>query len=251
MTASVLPRGHLSSEALDLLLLASLESAQKEEAQRHLEHCAQCQAHWRELLEAQQHFQQYVLPRTLPQVEARIERGTAKLWGRWKSLWVTAALGLAAALTLVATHGPSTEDDDYFGIKGSPTLEIVASRKGGDSFPVSSGVTLSPKDRIRFVVNPAGAKYVMIASRDGAGVFSVYYPFGAHRSEALIDTKGKAELPGAIELDATLGSEQVVAVFSKSPIEAKQVEAALVAAPENPQLPGARCVTTKFVKVEK
>ena len=161
-------------------------------------------------------------------------------------------LGVAAALAVVATTGPGTqtEDDVYVGIKGGqPTLEVFAVRGAGGSFAVSSGVTLQPKDKIRFVVNPAGAKYLLVASRDGAGLFSVYHPFGAQQSQPVTGAKSKLELPGAVELDATLGAERLVAAFSEEPLTAEQVEAALKADPKHPRLPGVRFVTTEFVKV--
>lgn len=254
MNAQLLSRGHLSSEAIDLLLLAALSPPEASAAHQHLDSCQDCSARWRELNEDKRRFEQFVFARTLPKVEARVAADRAGFFGRLKLQLLIPILGVAAALGLVASMGPGTqtEDDVYVGIKGGklqPSLELFAVRGAGGAFPVGQGVTLQPRDKIRFVVNPAGAKYLIVASRDGAGVFSVYHPFGAQQSQPVAAAKAKLELPGAVELDGTLGAERVVAAFSEEPVTAQQVEAALNADPKDPKLPGVRFVTTEFVKV--
>lgn len=253
MNAPLLSRGHLSSEAIDLLLLAALSPLQADEAQAHLDGCDDCRGRWRELNDDKQRFEQFVLPRTLPKVEARVAADRAGFFGRFKLQLLIPLLGVAAAAGLVATWGPGTqtEDDVYVGIKGAaqPSLEVFAVRGDGGVFPVTAGVTLQPKDRIGFMLNPAGAKYLMVVSRDGAGVFSVYHPFGAQQSQPIALTGAKVELPTKVELDETLGAEHVVAALSDEPVTAAQVEAALKADPQNPKLPGVRFVGAQFVKV--
>jgi hypothetical protein len=262
MNAPLLSRGHLSSEAIDLLLLAALSAPEATEAQAHLDGCDDCRARWKELNEDKQRFEQFVFARTLPKVEARVARersvfGGDSFFARFKFQLLLPVLGVAAAVALVMTMGPGTqtEDDVYVGIKGGkaagaqPSLEVFAVRGSGGVFQVAAGAKLQPKDRIGFMVNTAGAKYLMVASRDGAGVFSVYHPFGAQQSEPVSQTKSKVELPTKVELDETLGSERVVAVLSDEPVTAQQVEEALKADPQNPKLPGVRFVTTEFVKV--
>lgn len=252
MNAPLLSRGHLSSEAIDLLLLAALSPPEANEAKQHLDGCDDCRTRWRELNDDKQRFEQFVFARTLPKVEARVAKDRQGFFARFKFQLLIPVLGVAAAAALVATMGPGTqtEDDVYVGIKGGqPTLEVFAVRGAGGVFPVTAGVTLQPKDRIGFMVNTAGAKYLMVASRDGAGVFSVYHPYGAQQSQPVAAMKAKMELPTKVELDETLGAERVVAVLSDEPVTAAQVEAAIKADPKNPRLPGVRFVTTEFVKV--
>ena len=250
---ALLSRGHLSSEAIDLLLLAALATAEANEARQHLEGCDDCRARWQQLNEDKLRFEQFVFARTLPKVEARVAAAREGFFARFKLQFLIPILGVATALAVVATTGPGTqtEDDVYVGIKGAaqPTLEVFAVRGAGGVFPVTAGVTLQPKDRIGFMVNTAGAKYLMVASRDGAGVFWVYHPFGAQQSQPVAPARTKLELPTKVELDETLGSERVVAVLSDEPVTAQQVEAALKADPKNPKLAGVRFVATEFVKV--
>jgi hypothetical protein len=163
-------------------------------------------------------------------------------------------VGVAAAAVfgIVSVTGPGTQTEDelYIGMKGvTPSIDIYAQRAGGEAFPVKAGGQLKPKDKIRFVVNPAGAKYVLIASKDGAGAFTVYHPFGATESARLDSAvPKKQELPGSVELDETLGTEHLVAVFSDAPIKAADVKAALEAAPTAPKLPNASVVSWEFQK---
>ena len=111
---------------------------------------------------------------------------------------------------------------------------------------MTNDVALKPEDRIRFVVNPAGGKYLLVVSRDGAGAISVYYPFGEQKS-ALVASNTKSELPGSVELDGTLGNERLFAIFSNEPVNASTVESALKAG-DAIQLPGTRVVEKVFTK---
>jgi hypothetical protein len=160
-----------------------------------------------------------------------------------------AASAVAASIAIAVYLGgdrTKTEDDVYIGMKGGATLEVVANRADTGQFPVRAGTVLKPKDRIRFVVNTAGSKYVMIASKDGAGTFSVYYPYGAEQSGEV--TPGHVELPKSIELDEVTGPERIVAVFSESPVEATAVKAALEANPQDPKVDRAKVISWEFVK---
>jgi hypothetical protein len=243
-------RGHLSSETIDLLLLAALPSNQANEAKAHLDDCGFCKQRWLELNEDSQKFKQYVFARTLPQVEARLQTAQAGLFERLKLKFVLPVFGLAtaAALALVLGPGTQTEDDEYVGIKGEASFELVAQREAGQAFPVKAGATLKPKDKVRFVVSPGAARFVLVGSLDGAGTFSVYHPFGAGQSEPL-GGPARLELASTIELDETVGTERVYVVLSETPVTAAALEAAVKVNPASPQLDGAKVLVREFVKV--
>lgn len=248
-------RGHLSSETIDLLLLSALQANEANAAKQHIDACPTCKERWRELNDDKQRFEQFVFARTLPKVEARVAQERAGFFERFRLSFLVPAIGLAAAavaavVVLQSGPGTQTEDDIYIGVKGGkPSLEVFALRGDGAAFEVKPGAQLQPKDRIRFVVNPASAKYLLIASKDGAGAFSVYYPFGAQQSERLeASVPKRVELPKAVELDATLGTERLVAVFSDAPVKAADVEAALKTNASAPKIEGAQVVSWEFVK---
>lgn len=248
-------RGHLSSETIDLLLLSALASNEANEAKAHIDDCGLCKQRWMELNEDSQKFKQYVFARTLPAVEARLNASKQGFFERFKLQFVLPALGLATAaalaLTFAAGPGTQTEDDIYIGVKGlEPTFEVFAQRQQGASFAVKAGTPLKPKDRIRFIVSPGQAKYVLVASVDGKGTFSVYHPFGAEESEKLVGkVPRRLELGSTVELDETMGTEKLVVVLSENPVKAEALKAALSESPSAPKLDGARVLTQEFVKV--
>lgn len=254
-------RGHLSSETIDLLLLSALSANETNEAKAHLDECSACKGRWVELNEDKQRFEQFVFPRTLAKVEARVAADRGSWFEKLKLKFAIPALVAVTAAAAIVVNvqrpagvdgpGTQTEDEAYVGIKGPPSFELVAQRGSAGAFAVREDTELQPNDRIRFVVKPNGARYLLVASTDGSGAFSVYHPFGAGQSLPLADAMKKQELPGAVELDGTLGMEKIVAVFSQEPVTAAQVEAALKLDAEHPKLPGGvSFVTRQFRKVE-
>ncbi|MBX7114392.1 MAG: DUF4384 domain-containing protein [Myxococcaceae bacterium] len=238
---------HLSSETIDLLSLAALEPAQARSARAHIDSCSQCQAEWQTLQEDKARFEQFVLPRTLPKIEATLAPvpWTTQLTQKWKLLIPAASLAGVAVLALVLTP-QATDTPAYVGVKGPsvPTFDVVAQRPSGGQFTVTVRTPLKPKDRIRFVVDPATANYLMIASQDAAGVFTVFYPYGGQQSAAV----RRGEVPGSIELDATVGPETLVAVFSLAPVTAQTVKNALTANPTAPRVENAHVLLLPVMK---
>ena len=243
-------RGHLSSETIDLLMLASLAQSEIDEARAHLSACPACKARWSELEEDKARFEQYVLPRTLAAVEAKARPGSLfeRLLGRWRILVPAATVAIAATLVLTVSSHTQTEDEAYVGVKGgSALLEVVAQRGEKSQFQVKEGTLLRAKDKIRFVVNPGAARYVLIASRDGRGDVTIYFPYGGDQSAEV--KPGRQELPGSIELDEVAGRERLLAVFSEQPLKAAEVRALLSKGEAVPAIPGAKSqVSWEFVK---
>jgi len=166
---------------------------------------------------------------------------------RFRASWrVWVPVMAAGAVAVVYTGLRERDGDAYIGVKGAASLEVVAQRGEKEQFTVKAGTVLHPKDKIRFVVNTAGAENVLIASRDAAGAFTVYYPFGAAQSAPV--RGAHVELPGSIELDDVVGNERLIAVFSHAPVGADAVKAALETNPQEPKVEHAKVVSWEFVK---
>lgn len=244
-------RGHATSEALDLLLMESLPSEARAQLERHLGDCHVCQSALSELKADQQHFNRFVYPRTVQAVEASGDRrGTP--WLRWMP--AVGLAGLALVAVAVLNVGQNDEQQPYIGVKGpgskasvgAPELEVFARRPNGAVFSVTPGATLKVGDQLRFAVNPKDFTHVLVVSVDGASQFSVYVPFDGAQAAQVIQEK-KQELPGAVELDETVGREKLVAVFAKRSVTAKEVATAL-SMPGQPVIGGAVIEVLEFVK---
>lgn len=180
-------------------------------AHPHIADCERCRADLETQRGACDKFSRDVYPRTVDKL-----RPARRMW--WPVLLVPA---LAALVLYVAREKPRDPD---IRIKGDITFQVFAKRDANVT-QVRDGTRLRPGDQIRFVAGSTTARYLMIASIDGAGHATLYYPYGGPRSVSI--DKVPAELPGSIVLDAAPGPERVFALFSSEPLEGRDVIRAL------------------------
>jgi hypothetical protein len=208
---------HLSSLVIDALAAGKLDDAEATTARAHITECARCRGDLDTARAAMAHFERSVLPRTLP----AIQRPRA----RWWILPSVLAPVLATLALVFWFRRVPPPPDDSVRIKGALTFQVFANRHG-EVIPVRDGTHLEAGDSIRFVVG-AATPYVMVASIDGAGHPSIYYPYEGERSGTA--TPSPSELPGSIVLDAASGPERVFALASATPLDANVVTQALAA----------------------
>jgi hypothetical protein len=237
---------HPSSMLLDRLSIGALGALEASQTEEHLSNCAPCQQRVAEQLESFERFEG-VSDAMFASLQRRLQTQRARTPLRWWMAGATAA-SLAAAAWLVL---PSSVREPYeYGVKGGPSLQVFV-RGDGHAAPVRDGARLHPGDQIRFVTQSAGLQYLLIVSRDAAGTVSVYYPFGGERSGA-VSPKGAQAIPGSIELDSTLGEENLYAFFSKVPIDVSTVKQRLERNTSQPQaadLGADALITLRFEKV--
>lgn len=224
-------RTHLSAMSLDRLLLGSMPAAEEQQSRAHLEACASCRQALEENRAARQHFEARLFARTLPAVEARLQRPglLARLGSLLRSPKLLAPAGALALALLLLVPRPATDAD--LRIKGGPIFQLFALRQ--DSvLKVRPETRLAAGDRIRFVVEAPKAGFLLVASVDGAGKVSLYFPPEGAQSAAV--GAGRTELPGSIELDDAPGPERLFAYFSDAPLPADEVTRALAAEPGAP-----------------
>jgi hypothetical protein len=197
---------HLSAFALDALALGTETAGARE----HLAACPRCRADFEAAATLREHFTAHVLVRTLPVRRRRFA---------WP-LFALPALAVAIAL-LVIVRPSSHRAEPELAIKGDAAWQVFANRDG-QTFAVHDGARLAQGDRIRFAVIPDGARYLLVASIDGAGAATIYFPYDGIES-ALLPAGDRVELPGSIVLDAAPGPERVFALFSDEPIAAAAV----------------------------
>jgi Domain of unknown function (DUF4384) len=223
---------HLSPYELDGLHIGVMDGARAQAARNHLEGCVRCRRMAGELRSWQEHFSGEIWPTAAGRLRTHLARRPEprRRW-RWMALAFLplAASGAMAALYLRprAPDSPVTAESTAatIGVKGAPAWLVVA-RRQGRVFPASSETPLAAGDQLRFVVNPGELPYVMVASIDGAGRPSVYFPFGSVAS-GRVPTGRRLELPGSLVLDDAPGPERLYALFSRAPLRAEVVTAAL------------------------
>ena len=135
---------------------------------------------------------------------------------------------VAVASLLFALQGEALlqlfRDGPEFTVKGSVVLGLYR-KEGNSGVLVTSGSKLSPRDVLRFEVKAAASGFAAVLSRDGLGTASVYHPFEGKEAAAYDATQ--TVLPDAIELDDTLGHEDVYALYSSQPFELRWAVEAL------------------------
>jgi hypothetical protein len=211
---------HLSSWAIDRISLGHEPSV---EVAAHVASCERCRADQERARAARTRFLSQVLPRTLPAIERQRRP-------RWLIRLGMVLAPLAVAGVLLVVWSRQHQPRDPLGgdrIKGTAALQMYA-QQGEHVVAVRDGTRLAPGDRVRFVVEPAGMRYLLIASIDAAGAATVYVPYGGAQSMTL-EAAPRVELPGSIVLDAALGPERVFALFSAEPLAADTVVQALAA----------------------
>ncbi|MFP2926317.1 hypothetical protein ACLESO_14075 [Pyxidicoccus sp. 3LG] len=135
--------------------------------------------------------------------------------------WMLLVPALAASVLVVVWPR-----EDPYTVKGG--VSLVVHRKAGEgSARVEPEAALAPGDVLQFEVKAAEDGYVAVLSRDGEGTVTVYHPYGG-KSAARYQVV-RPLLPGAIELDAVRGREDVYALHSREPFLLDWAVAALKA----------------------
>lgn len=201
---------HISALTLDALALNALDPDTAAHVRAHLAACSACCDDMTTAAELREQFVRSVLPRGLP----------ARRSHRWPWLAVPAFAALMLIVVLWQRPRPIPE----LAIKGEASWQVFANRDG-QTFAVRDGTELAAGDRIRFAVQPDGARHLLVASIDGSGAVTIYYPYGGDQSASI--EGDRIELAGSIVLDAAPGPERIYAILSDRPVAAIVVRAAL------------------------
>jgi hypothetical protein len=208
---------HVSMFDLDALDLGALIPSEQARTHAHLETCERCRGDLAETRAAHDRFRAQLFPRRAPSL--RPPRSAIL-----RRLMLGTALLAAATVAVVLVARPR-DQGPVLGMKGGPAWQVFA-RHGERVFAVGDGARLAPGDQLRFALEPAGLRYLLVASVDGDGQVSVYYPYRGDQSGRL-PPQMSFELPDSIRLDDARGPERVFALLSRAPLSAEPVRQAL------------------------
>lgn len=203
---------HPSPLTLDTLALDALDAETANRVHEHLATCARCRDAQQAASDLRARFLVEVLPRGL-----RAPRSRA-----WRWLAVPAL----AALLVVLVWSRLPDGIPMLAVKGDAAWQVFAHRDG-QTFAVHDGTALAEGDRLRFAMLLAGARYLLVASVDGRGATTIYYPYDGAESAPVVGDR--FELSGSIVLDAAPGPERIYALLSDQPIAAAAVKVQLAA----------------------
>jgi hypothetical protein len=141
---------------------------------------------------------------------ARFQEDSQRAKGWRRPLLLAPLLAATAAAVVLAVLPPP------YTIKGSVLL-VLHRKEGAGSAIVPREGPVAPHASIRFEVKGATGGFVAILSRDPQGTLTVYHPFGG--TAAAPYDAAQPLLPGAIELDGTLGREDIYVLHSAQPFD--------------------------------
>jgi predicted anti-sigma-YlaC factor YlaD len=227
---------HLNVLDLDELDLEPVAPEPRARVEAHARRCSACAERRAAHAALIAQFRASVLPRTVEAVTARRRDRLRRGWWAWLAVPVAAAVLLLVVGRHRAGIRVGGDAGSDLGVKGGALFEVFARRAGAGLevdgptvVRVRDGMRLAPGDALRFVLFPSGLPYVLIASVDGAGQVSIYYPFHGEES-ALVGGAGAIPVPGSIVLDAAPGPERLFVIYSARALQAGTVRAALAPA---------------------
>lgn len=136
-------------------------------------------------------------------------------WRIWGGMLVAAA---AAVLFVVRPEAPALRS------KGAMGLSIYVEREG-EVVQASSGEVFHPGERLRFEVDLSRSAEIMILGREASGAVYGAFPIGEGvlRSRPM---QGGADqvLPGAVQLDASVGREVLYLVGCERAFDSSQLD---------------------------
>jgi Domain of unknown function (DUF4384) len=187
----------LSDLRLDELLAGELAGDAAAAAADHVAGCERCRAREHALAGDRDRFRA-----ALPSIARRRA-------GRWIGI-AGAGVAAAAAVILVATL--PRHDTDGTRSKGGAHLGFVVEHGGAMRAMRAmrigaTGEVVHPGDTLTYLVTMRAPGYVTVFGRDAAGRVAIYVP------TARVAAGRDVELPIATRLDATLGREEIAAVF--------------------------------------
>jgi hypothetical protein len=200
--------GCISDLTFDAWRAGEIEGPQAQRLDQHVLVCASCRSRRQALLADAEAFE------LRPDREQPLLRVRSQLAQRKRRKLLTALSAAAVAALGLLTLRP--QPPEYDGRpKGGSTLDFYVHR-AEQTFRWQPGQAVQPGDQLRFTWHAQRPLYLTILSLDAHGKVSVYFPRPEQAPQRLAAAED-VDLPLAVQLDDSLGTEHVYAVGCESP----------------------------------
>jgi len=212
---------------LDRLHLGELSRRERKATLSHLEGCPDCVLRMEERSRGWEAFPELDAERMQQRIQEALPADAGQVPGirrRPIVAWALAGCAAAAATVWLALWiwNPPREAGQTVRIKGSVRMRVHRKR-GSGSEEVASGEAFRPGDRLKFEVSLPGPGHLMVVGSEAGGRLFAGHPVGAKESVSVGALSG-AFLPGAIELDQSLGEEWLYLVVCPRPFGIDQLK---------------------------
>ena len=198
--------GHLLDLVVDLLLVDELPPGSRELVEPHLDECARCAAR---VAAAQAVVASPLPPLNLP---APVPASVHVLRPPRRALWSSVGIGLAAAAAVAVAVLPTAPTPEFRSRGGELTLQVYR-HDGEQAAPIRSGDEILPGERLGFRVELAQPGHLMILGMDSRGEIYPCYPQDQVGNAVPVGAdESLRDLPTAVRIDETPGSERIVAL---------------------------------------
>jgi hypothetical protein len=187
------PEACVSDLAFDRFLTGEASEASSEALRQHVQGCERCSSRLQALQAEQRAFAADAPPRVPP-------------GRRHRALVTLSSVFLAAAAALLVF----LPDPAGIRTKGGMRLDFFVKR-GESVFEAGDEAQLQPGDVLRFRYSAPRAGWLAVLNVDVVHNVSVFFPVYDRMAE--VPAASQELLPGATELDRSLGAERLVGVF--------------------------------------
>jgi hypothetical protein len=209
---------HVSRFDLMRLLARDLDRLQREVIEEHLVACAECRDAKAEVAEIQASGARVAPPLLI--VERERPQSRMMIWG---------PIGAAAA-AVIAVFVAVLPEQGGVRSKGTDSLLVFCRAPNAERAErCTSGDRVKPKTALMFEARLEGDRHLLLAGRDAASPWKVYFPREA-KTSALVRQQQSDFLSASLVLDETPGTERFILFISDRPFELREVEPALAGA---------------------
>jgi hypothetical protein len=228
-----------SDLALDRYRLSELPDPRRLELEEHIDRCDRCKQRLQEQeAESTAFGQRMNIPNLAVDALQREEQRPRRWWrtlsrSRWMAAFAATAVAVLLAVVFVPRldrqrHGRSLDPGAGYRIKGSFSVRLHVKR-GERQWTAGAEDQFQAGDNIRFVVNTQNPGYLYIVGIDASRTVTLYEPYGDD-APRMYRPGSRQVVPGAIELDETLGDERILALLCESRLDPDRVRTAAKAA---------------------